>query len=203
MHADGAAKQKSLIADLAAARAGDRVASERLLKALEQRLRPELTRLIGTKLKAKLRPSDLLQEAFLEIVRRLPRFEGTEEDALLAWARTILANAVRKQGRNLSMKKRQAPEHSSQVQRLAKVLERRVLTPSAEVVQTEDVATVKAALLDLREEHRTVIELALFSELPIETVAERCNRTVAATRMLLSRARAAFAIALAARKQKS
>ena len=46
---------------------------------------------IGTTLRLRLDPSDLVQETFLEAHRDFPRFTGPTERELLAWLRRILA----------------------------------------------------------------------------------------------------------------
>lgn len=181
---------------LAQAKSGEAKALEVVLDRLAEKLRPELTRLAGTKLKSKLRPSDLLQEAFLEVVRRLPRFEGENEEQLVGWARVILLNTVRKQARDLGATKRKAPDRPSQLAVLARSLHKPSPTPSSLAIDAEKVGALETAIAELREEHQLVIEAILLDERPVEEVALELGRTVPATRMLLSRARAALALSL-------
>ncbi|MCA8952796.1 MAG: sigma-70 family RNA polymerase sigma factor [Planctomycetes bacterium] len=182
--------------ELRAARAGDRAALDRLLTRLEQRFRDDAERRIGAALRRRTRVSDVLQDAYVEAVRGIARFEGTSEGEFFAWITTIVENVARRQHRYLTAQKRKPPSRTTELNALTIAYLRTVSSPLSDLQQVEDVGLVYRALCELRDEHREVIEELVFANRPVDEVAAEIGRTPAATRMLLSRARAALTIRL-------
>src|SRR5579884_2231459 len=89
---------------LVRARSGDQAALGRLLDLYRNYLRLQARTLIGSALRVRLDPSDLVQETFLEAHRDFGQFAGTTEAELVAWLRQVLV-------RNLAD---QAKRHQSQ-----------------------------------------------------------------------------------------
>src|SRR5581483_8824132 len=82
------------------ARAGDVEAFGQLLSQYRNYARLLARTLIGTNLRVRLDPSDLVPETFLEAHRDFARFEGSTERELLAWLRRILARNLADQARH-------------------------------------------------------------------------------------------------------
>jgi RNA polymerase sigma-70 factor (ECF subfamily) len=181
--------------DLAAARAGDGSAVDRILTATEDRLRRYVDARLGDRLRASLRHSDVLQNAYLEMLEALPDFAGRTADDFVAWVGRIVEHDIQRQHRHFSAKKRMQPR-TSERNALARILLEPPPTPSGEVVGSERRALVRAALARLEPTQARIIELAMLEELPHKQVAERMGRSEGACRMLLMRARAALAIEL-------
>jgi DNA-directed RNA polymerase specialized sigma24 family protein len=99
--------------DLQQARNGDRMALDRLLQRLEDQIPGQASRQIGSGLRGRTRPSDLAQNAYVEILRQIESFRGSSEAALRAWAAKILQNAARQEHRRLTAKRRKAPSRTS------------------------------------------------------------------------------------------
>lgn len=184
----------SFAEDLARARAGDRNALDALLTRLEGRFREDAERRVGAALRGRTRVSDVLQDAYVEVVRSIPNFAGQHEAEFYAWVTTIIENAARRQHRHLTAKKRKPPSTTTALNALAIAYLRTVSSPLSDLQKAEDVALVYEALTSIRDDHRVVIEQVVFAGRPVEEVAVELGRTEAATRMLLSRARAALTL---------
>ena len=81
------------------ARAGDLEAFGALLAQYRNYARLLARTLIGTTLRLRLDPSDLVQETFLEAHWDFPRFEGATEREVVAWLRRILVRNLADQAR--------------------------------------------------------------------------------------------------------
>jgi RNA polymerase sigma-70 factor, ECF subfamily len=194
---DQAARRDPEFATLAAAaRAGDAPALERILALTEDRLRRQVDLRLGTRLRASLRRSDVLQNAYLAVLDAIPTFHGEHPDEFVAWVAQIVENDIRRQHRWFGAKKRQLPSRTSQRNVLARILTPHQPTPSAEVADREQQAVVRAAMARLDPLHVQVLELTAFEQLSNRELAERLGRTEGACRMLLMRARTALALEL-------
>jgi len=162
-----------------------------------------LTILATTQLDARLRrrisPSDLVQEAMLGAYRDFGKFRGNTERELLAWLRQILINCLhhayeahiqagrRDVRREISLDDmNRAMDHS--VIRLAHVLADRGPSPSAPARERERSVALADQLAKLKSDDRDVIVLRNLQGLSFEEVAERMGRKPGAVRMLWRRA---------------
>jgi RNA polymerase sigma-70 factor (ECF subfamily) len=162
-----------------------------------------LTILATTQLDARLRrrisPSDLVQEAMLGAYRDFGKFRGNTERELLAWLRQILINCLhhayeahiqagrRDVRREISLDDmNRAMDHS--VIRLAHVLADRGPSPSAPARERERSVALADQLAKLKSDDRDVIVLRNLQGLSFEEVAERMGRKPGAVRMLWLRA---------------
>ncbi|MCA8951782.1 MAG: sigma-70 family RNA polymerase sigma factor [Planctomycetes bacterium] len=180
---------------LAAARAGDAAALEAVLLATESRLRAYVELRLGADLRTRLRNSDVLQNAYVEMLDALPGFAGNTRDDFVSWVTRIIENGILRQRRFFDAKKRVQPR-TSERNALARILNEPPPTPSAEVACSEKRQQVHRALARLEPAHADIIRLALLDELPHREVAARLGRSEGACRMLLLRARAALALEL-------
>ena len=178
------------------ARSGDPDALSALLHHVEARLRRQVEDRLGTKLRAELRDSDVLQNAYVQLIRSLGDFRGTTEGEFVAWVYSIIENDIRRQTRWFGAAKRRPPDQSGERNALARILLDTPPTPSAEMIADEERSLLDEALASLPEDYQQVIELAVGQELPHEEIADRMDRTPAASRMLLNRARAALSAAI-------
>jgi len=162
-----------------------------------------LTILATTQLDARLRrrisPSDLVQEAMLGAYRDFGKFRGTTERELLAWLRQILINCLhhayeahvqagrRDIRREVSLDDMHRAMDRSVIQ-LAHVLADRGPSPSAPVRERERSIAIADQLAKLKRDDRDVIVLRNLQGLSFEEVAERMGRKPGAVRMLWLRA---------------
>ncbi len=177
------------------ARAGDLEAFGELLAQYRNYTRLLARTLIGTNLRLRLDPSDLVQETFLEAHRDFPQFEGSTERELLAWLRRILARNLADQARHQKAGLRDYRRQES----LEVVLERSgaqvqqallatASSPSAAAARREQAVLLADALAGLPPDYREVIILRNLERLRFEEVAARMGRSPGAVRMLWTRA---------------
>lgn len=178
------------------ARKGDRAALDQLLRELESRFRTDVERRVGNALRGRTRISDILQDAYVEVVARIGQFEGSTEAEFFTWVTRIIENSARQQHRHLTAKKRKVPSRTTELNALAAAYLRTASSPMSELERAEEVALVHQALNEMRDDHRVVIEQVVFVGRDVAEVADDLGRTEQATRMLLSRARAALTIKL-------
>ncbi len=156
---------------------------------------------IDDKLRARLSPSDLVQETMLGAYRDFTQFRGGSERELLAWLRQILINRLHVfvQRHVLSAKRDVRREfslddmgvalaRSSANLRAACVLADSAPSPSTTVIRRENAVVLADQLADMTPLYRDVIVLRNLQGLSFDQVAQRLNRSCGATRMLWLRA---------------
>jgi RNA polymerase sigma-70 factor (ECF subfamily) len=184
---------------LTAARDGD----QQQLGLLLQLYRNYLTVLASTELDARLRrrisPSDVVQEAMLGAYRDFHRFRGGTEGELLAWLRQILVHRLhhaydqhiragcRDLRREVSLDRIDRSLERSAV-RLAQVLVDGGESPSSPIGRRESALELADRLARLSPDYREVIVLRNLQGLSFEEVAEQMGRKPGAVRMLWLRA---------------
>ncbi|WP_254513638.1 sigma-70 family RNA polymerase sigma factor [Anatilimnocola floriformis] len=154
---------------------------------------------LDARLRRRLSPSDLVQDALLGAYRDFAQFRGGSERELLAWLRQILINCLHhayethiKAGRRDLRREvslddvGQALDRSAM--RLGACLADRVHSPSAPVHARERAVEIADQLAKLRPDYREVIVLRNLQGLSFEEVAERMERKSGAVRMLWLRA---------------
>jgi RNA polymerase sigma-70 factor (ECF subfamily) len=151
---------------------------------------------VGRRLRGKLDPADVVQDAFLEAHRHFPAFRGTTEPQFAAWLRRILAgvlaNTVRHyfgtQARDprLEHDLHAAVEQSSYA--LAGQLAAPDTSPSEAAVQREQAVLLADAIGRLPDDYREVIVLRHLEGLTFPVVADRMGRTVDSVEKLWLRA---------------
>lgn len=173
------------------------------LGVLLQAYRNYLTILAATQLDQRLRrrmnPSDLVQEAMLAAHRDFPKFRGQSEREFLAWLRQILINCLHHAiEMHVKAKVRDvrcevsidqvgtALDHS--VGNLAQFLADRGSSPSAPAQRRESVVALANRLAQLRAEYRDVVVLRGLQGMSFDEVAQRMGKSSGAVRMLWLRA---------------
>ena len=180
---------------LAQARAGDDAALGRLLELYRSYLGLMARSLIGRALRAKLDPSDVVQETFLKAHADFKGFLGQSEPELVAWLRSILVHRLADMARHHQAQGRDLRREES----LEVVLERSSLdvqrslaewshSPSALAIRREQAVLLAEALQRLPEDYREVFVLRNLEHVPIEEIATRIGRSANAVRKLWSRA---------------
>src|SRR5262245_8046139 len=181
-------------------KAGDEEAArllfERHLPALRAKARAKLPRA----LRGKVAESDVIQDAYLAAYLALGEFEDRGDGSFAAWLRQILERKV------LDEAKRFIERDKRDVRREARLATGAAVrvpaegqpSPSAEVVAAEDRAAVLAAIEELPDDDRRVIDLVDREGLSFADVGLRMDRSADAARMLYGRALSRLAARLAA-----
>jgi RNA polymerase sigma-70 factor, ECF subfamily len=181
------------------ARRGDEHDLGRLLTLYRNYLTILATTQLDGRLRRRVSPSDLVQEAMLGAYRDFGKFRGNSERELLAWLRQILINCLhhaydahiqagrRDVRREVSLDDMNRALDRSVV-RLAHVLADQGPSPSAPTRERERAVAIADQLGKLRPDDRDVIVLRNLQGLSFEEVAERMGRKPGAVRMLWLRA---------------
>jgi RNA polymerase sigma-70 factor (ECF subfamily) len=149
---------------------------------------------LGSRLRAKLDASDVVQQAILNAHERQAQFRGQTEAEWLAWLRTILANALAAAARRFDAQARDLArerslegelEHSSS--RLERLLVADQTSPSERAVRGEELIRLAQAMARLPDEQRRAVELHYLKGLTVADVAEQIGRTRPAAVGLLFR----------------
>jgi RNA polymerase sigma-70 factor (ECF subfamily) len=174
-------------------RAGDRRAFDQLFA----RHRPYLCRFVALsldpKLRARLDPSDLVQEAHLEAVRRLPAYLAQSPMPFRLWLRQIAQDHLRNARRDHVETARRSvqrevplPDHSAHL--LAQQLLASGSTPSQQLHQDELARRLRGALAQLPEVDREILLLRNCEELSYQEASYVLGIEPAAARKRHSRA---------------
>lgn len=188
-----------LVRWLAAARAGDPDARDRLFGACRSFAAATARFHLQRGLEAKLDASDIVQQSLLEAHRGFDRFAGETPAEWLAWLRQIVTHnaldaakqfrvaAKRDAGREVPLAVHPDASggwHEPPVDPGS--------SPSRRAIRWEQELLLASALESLPEDHREVLRLRNIERLPFEDVARRMGRSSGACRMLWMRAIAAL-----------
>lgn len=162
-----------------------------LLARNHDRLRAITERLLGQRLRHRVNVSDIVQSCLVDLIRSFRGFRDTGEGAFEAWSRRVLENGVRRKSRYYRAQKRADEDEDA-----APVEDRAgpEPTPSHHAVNAEDLARLERAMAQLPVDQREIIRLHVIEGRPHDDVARLTGRSPAATRMMLSRARARLSV---------
>jgi RNA polymerase sigma-70 factor, ECF subfamily len=178
------------------ARRGSAEARGRLLDSYRNYLRLVARLGMGQRLRAKLDPSDLVQEALLRAHRYFERFRGRTEAELAAWLRRILVRGLADLARHYhaagSARRLNECSLEDVIEKSSKVLLRigqsRGSSPSQLAQRRELAVLVADALAGLSADHREVVVLRNMEGHNWHEVARMMNRSSGAARLLWVRA---------------
>jgi RNA polymerase sigma-70 factor (ECF subfamily) len=165
---------------------------ERLERIVEFRMDPRM--------RSRFDPSDVLQDAFLEVSRRLPEYLAAPEVSFFVWLRqkTLQTLIDRQRGefrqkRNPEVEVRvaQIPDPTGTSISMARFLIDDLTSPSQVLVQEEERARLRQALESMGETDREILALRHFEHLSNQQVAEalRISPTAASNRYVRAAAR--------------
>lgn len=156
------------------------VARGHLLQLAERELPPEL--------RAKLGPSDLVQETAIEMQRDFARFTGTTSEECFAWLREILRNnavdAVRHYRDRLKRTVDREESLTGERSRFDDVLVDGRRSPDASAIRREEAEALAKVLPRLPAEERQVLDLRYGSGLSFAEIAARMGRSPKTVRKL-------------------
>jgi RNA polymerase sigma-70 factor (ECF subfamily) len=157
------------------ARAGDRAALSALLTRHRDRLRRMVEMRLDTRLQARIDASDVVQEAYVEVVERLEEYLRDPKLPLFLWLRLVvgerllklhrhhLGTQMRDAGREVSLYRGALPAASSAA--LAAQLLGKHTSPTQAVVRAERILRLQEALNALDPMDREILSLRHFEEL--------------------------------------
>jgi RNA polymerase sigma-70 factor (ECF subfamily) len=163
------------------ARDGDSVALNELLSRHRPRLRRMVDLRLDRRLQSRIDPSDVIQEAYVEVVRRLDEYLSKPSYPLFLWLRLIvgerllklhrhhLGTQMRDAGMEVSIYRGALPETSSAA--LAALLLGKHTSPTQAAVRAERMIRLQEALNTLDPMDREVLSLRHFEELSLAETA--------------------------------
>lgn len=186
---------QQLLALIEAARAGDPDARAQLLECKLPALTSYVRQRLGRRLRSRETSQDLVQSVCREVLKDFERhevFEYDSEKGFERWLFVCAENKIRNRSDYWNRERRDAARENPE----AHVDLISLATPSRHLATKESLAKLEKAIAGLPDEYQEVILLARVTELPHEEIARKMNRTVLATRSLLSRALALLAARL-------
>jgi RNA polymerase sigma-70 factor (ECF subfamily) len=183
----------------AAARAGSTTGLGRLLSLYTNYLKLLVAAQLDQRLRARVSPSDVVQEAFFEAHRDFHQFRGESTAEFVAWLRRIVVNNIlRVVEQHVLTEKRDVRREVSldevgrrleqSTVRLENLLAAQVDSPSGYAIQREREIQLADALAALPADYRDIIVLRHIKGMSFEEIAQSMERSAGALRMLWLRA---------------
>jgi RNA polymerase sigma-70 factor (ECF subfamily) len=165
----------------------------KMLEACRQYLTVVANQELGAELRARIRPSDLVQQTYLKAQRDLAQFRGSTLAQFARWLRQILRNELNATRRHYqSAEKRRVSREISldtlSFKSIQQVLVANTPSPSSHLVQCEELQILNRALDRLAPHYRQVIELRQRDQLSFAEVAQRLQLSVPAAKKRWQRA---------------
>ena len=181
------------------ARLGNTEALGQVLQLYRNYLTILATTQLDRKLRRRVNPSDLVQDAMLAAHTDFAKFQGCSERELLAWLRQILINCLHHviethlRAKMRDMRREISVEHlgatlDQSACNFTQMLADRGPSPSAPMQQRERAVALADQLSRLPPQYRDVIVLRNLQGLSFDEVAERMDRKPGTVRMLWLRA---------------
>jgi RNA polymerase sigma-70 factor (ECF subfamily) len=179
------------------ARAGDEHALAELFRAHEPRLLRMVDLRLDKSLRSRMDPADVVQDAWVEVVRRFDEWCGQDRLPLHVWLRLITGQSLAlAQRRHLAAHmrdaKRDVPQRVSRpsisTSSVADAFVDTATSPSQVVAREEVRARVRAAIEDLEEIDREIVAMRHFEGLTNEETAAELDIETSAASMRFLRA---------------
>jgi RNA polymerase sigma-70 factor (ECF subfamily) len=186
------------------AQAGSSAAIGSLLEAARSYLLLQAEQQLPISMRAKVGPSDIVQETAIDAHRDFLRFRGTTQEELYAWLRTILQNNVMDAVRRFEMAQKRAVKREASLSVIVdrcgiSVLPSGSNTPDHSAIRREDAALLAGVLARVPDDYQTVLRLRYWDGLTFPEIAIRIARSEEAARKLWYRALARLTEELRAR----
>lgn len=183
---------------LATAKTGDRAALQQLLLPYYDQLIARVTSQMSNGLREKIAAEDVLQEVYAQAVRDIGRCRAESKAEFSAWLLAIANNRVRDVAKAFGRAKRGAQHRHvrtharSSLEPIVEMLELDQHSPSSRVAIGEAERAIQMGVAMLPDEQRTALRLRYLEGRSLADVAEQMEKTPAAVRGLLHRAKVAL-----------
>jgi len=178
---------------LTALRSGEEAALVTFLQSNEQPLLAFIRSRIGSQLKKKIEPEDILQEASMEAVRILGQTDLSTWDPLHWMFQLCERKIIDAHRRHFDSQKRDASREAalpagSEAAGLANLLAASMTTPSQAFSRDQRQLRTMAALETLPDDQREALRLRYLVGLPSKEIAKKFGKSDGAMRVMISRA---------------
>lgn len=186
------------------ARGGSAVAIGNLLEAARSYLLLQADQHLPQSIRAKVGPSDIVQETAIDAHRDFLRFRGTSQEELYSWLRTILQNNVTDAVRRFELAQKRAAKREASLSVIVdrcgiSVLPSVSTTPDHSAIRREDAALLQGLLTRVPVDYQTILRLRYWDGLTFPEIAIRIGRSEEAARKLWYRALSRLTAELQAR----
>lgn len=182
-----------------AARRGSSSCLGQLLALYSNYLKLLVSAQLDSRLRARVSPSDIVQESFFEAHRDFPEFRGESIGEFVAWLRRIVVNNILRVVEQHVLAEKRDVRREVSLEEIGRRLEQSTArlesflagtgeSPSGYAARREDELMLADTLAKLPADYRDVIVLRHIEGLPFEEVAARMDRSAGAVRMLWLRA---------------
>jgi len=176
---------------------GSNSAEQRLLALIEEKrsqLLAYINRQLGSRLKQKVEPEDILQETTIDAVRRSSEFDQLQREPF-GWLCQIAEHRLIDAHRRFFQSQKRAGEREVSIDaerddaggRFADLLAASMTTASQAFSRNQKEFQLQMALEELPEETREVLRLRYVDGLQTKEIAERLGKSDGAIRVLLTR----------------
>jgi len=185
------------------ARDGSATAIGNLLEAARSYLLLQAEHQLPLSMRAKVGPSDIVQETAIDAHRDFLRFRGTTQEEFYAWLRTILQNNVMDAVRRFEIAQKRAARREESInvvvdRRGVSVLPAGGNTPDHSAIRREDAVLLAGVLARMPTDYQTILRLRYWEGLTFPQIADRIGRSEEAGRKLWYRALARLTVELQA-----
>lgn len=149
---------------------------------------------LDDRLRAKIDPSDIVQQTFTKAVAGIEQLRSQESAIVAAWLRQILAYTLADAQRDLRREKRDVQREQSlhaamdeSSAGLAQCLAAEQTSPSGQAVRAEELLLLAKALDDLPEPQRTIVTLKYCRNVKLANIAQQLDTTIPAVASYLRR----------------
>lgn len=179
---------------VAAAKAGERLAFERLLVRHQRRLTTRIQQRIPARMRHLVDEDDILQETFVDGWEAISSFHSAGEGAFFGWLARIADNRILDCVKAFRAAKRGGdrdrldPGPDVDLAALLAMLAVNPRTPSRSVADREALRAAQAAMPTLKADYREVLRLRFIEEVSVQETARRLDRSEWAVHKLTARA---------------
>ena len=139
---------------------------------------------LGPHQRARLDPSDIVQQTLLDAHAKLHQFRGSTQAEMASWLRRMLScnvtdalRALKRKKRDIALERPLEEQWDATCSRLEIWLEAVQTSPSEHLCRNEQLVRLAAALASLPEHQREAIELHHIHGLSLRDTAEQLGRT--------------------------
>ncbi len=185
---------------LANAKSGNQDSLLELVLQYQSPLASFVEKQLGQHLANVMSEEDVLQETFVQALKSIVNFHGTNQLGFVAWLKAIATNRIRDAARKAASVKRgggmnqviNREQTETRAFDLINELSGDGYTPSFFAARHEAVNALNAALVVLPEEQREAIRLHCFEKFTLDQTAKQMNRSKDSVRGLIQRGKQAL-----------
>jgi RNA polymerase sigma-70 factor (ECF subfamily) len=185
-------------------RAGDESAFKALFERYEDRLRARIRRWLPGRIRRRVSVVAVMQEAYVVACRRIAEFEQRDEESFGHWLTRIAELKAREAVRDHERDRRSARREATRGARVDTVnLSDGRQSPSQFAIAAEGRRRVDAALREIPDDYREILQLVFREQLSLREAADRMGRSYEAVKKLYGRALCRFRVSWEARSDPS